>query len=276
MLIDVGEAETSRTIPDNTLTPSAPASATSTVIAHNVLDEEIFVPAAAPDSALIWSTEKASSEAAEPAESSVAHTGTLAPSDGEIGVPDAREDEAPSSDDEAPDTEVQDSEVQVLMCSNNKRVACSSKYPPQSLPICSGHTWHDLVLLARKGRAFSMFAVLASCVVFCFSLYRDWTLQVGDAKLGAEAAQIHELKLALTHGQPGSPCVDRWEHKYPDEVEDWKGHSCLWKKQWGQCHDFTRQCARTCGACSNASTTSSHTTVPAKHPQGGGVTTVVS
>ena len=103
-----------------------------------------------------------------------------------------------------------------------------------------------------RGRCFSALAFTASCVVFFFSLYRDWTLQIGDAKLDAEATQIrqqlHELKQAMSHGH-NSPCINKWDIKYPDEIDDWRGHSCTWKKRWGQCDDFTRQCARTCGSC---------------------------
>lgn len=43
--------------------------------------------------------------------------------------------------------------------------------------------------------------------------------------------------------------MDRWELKFPKEVDQWSGHSCAWKQTWGQCHEFRRQCERTCGVC---------------------------
>ena len=44
-------------------------------------------------------------------------------------------------------------------------------------------------------------------------------------------------------------CVDLWEELYPNEITQWRGHSCGYKKQWGQCESFLQYCARTCGAC---------------------------
>ena len=46
------------------------------------------------------------------------------------------------------------------------------------------------------------------------------------------------------------PCVDLWEVRFPAELDVWNGRSCMWKKQWGQCAEFLRQCQRTCGGCS--------------------------
>ena len=44
-------------------------------------------------------------------------------------------------------------------------------------------------------------------------------------------------------------CVDLWEELYPNEISQWRGHSCGYKRQWGQCDSFLQYCARTCGAC---------------------------
>ena len=71
-----------------------------------------------------------------------------------------------------------------------------------------------------RGRIFSVLAFFASCVVFSSSLYRDWTLQMGDAKLNADTAllreQLHELNGKMGHGGAAESCIDRWEHKYPE------------------------------------------------------------
>ena len=47
----------------------------------------------------------------------------------------------------------------------------------------------------------------------------------------------------------GADCVDRWAVLYPSEVDEWRRHSCSWKRKWGQCAEFNEQCARTCGQC---------------------------
>ena len=47
-------------------------------------------------------------------------------------------------------------------------------------------------------------------------------------------------------------CEDLWEAQFPNEIGDWQGHSCSYKKQWGQCEQFGEFCAKTCEMC-NAS-----------------------
>lgn len=68
--------------------------------------------------------------------------------------------------------------------------------------------------------------------------------------------QAHLAKQAVSEGTSplavGS-CADQWAVQYPFELDKWDGHSCSWKNKWGQCADFTMQCARTCGACTPSS-----------------------
>jgi hypothetical protein len=61
-------------------------------------------------------------------------------------------------------------------------------------------------------------------------------------------------------------CVDLWAEVHPAEVNDWRGRSCHYKKQWGQCKDFGHFCAATCGTCSAATASSPLPTVPVVAP----------
>ena len=46
-----------------------------------------------------------------------------------------------------------------------------------------------------------------------------------------------------------STCADLWEEQFPHEVDKWDGHSCKFKRKWGQCDRFQYFCAHTCDAC---------------------------
>lgn len=45
-----------------------------------------------------------------------------------------------------------------------------------------------------------------------------------------------------------APCVDEWTVRFPSERYDWRGRSCYYKVQWGQCSDFATVCAASCHA----------------------------
>ena len=60
----------------------------------------------------------------------------------------------------------------------------------------------------------------------------------------------------------GPVCADRWATRYPLELEQWQGHSCAWKKRWGQCAQFAEKCALTCGACTPASADGAVVSIP--------------
>ena len=85
-----------------------------------------------------------------------------------------------------------------------------------------------------------------------------------EAELSQQRQQLLSLQNAVLEQPEASgtrrlkPCVDRWELKYPAEVDMWNGHSCHWKKTWGQCGEFKRQCARTCEACPKDSISQPH------------------
>ena len=58
--------------------------------------------------------------------------------------------------------------------------------------------------------------------------------------------------VAWLHPPTMAGCEDLWEAQFPNEIGDWQGHSCSYKRQWGQCEQFGEFCAKTCEMC-NAS-----------------------
>ena len=77
-------------------------------------------------------------------------------------------------------------------------------------------------------------------------------LYVGN-EMRLQRTKLERLQRQLARGAstpgPDAPCIDRWEVQYPAELDIWNGHSCMWKKTWGQCDKFARQCRRTCELC---------------------------
>ena len=58
--------------------------------------------------------------------------------------------------------------------------------------------------------------------------------------------------------QPKAPaakprqCFDLWAAVYPQEKLDWKGRSCKFKTEFGQCDSFYEECQCSCGYCESA------------------------
>ncbi|KAL1526550.1 hypothetical protein AB1Y20_015258 [Prymnesium parvum] len=93
-----------------------------------------------------------------------------------------------------------------------------------------------------------------------------------EAELRHQRQQLVELQKAVTRRRATSSslCIDKWEVKFPAEVDKWSGHSCAWKQTWGQCDEFKRQCERTCGVCQPDSSASSTGEGEADSPTDGG------
>ena len=102
------------------------------------------------------------------------------------------------------------------------------------------------------------------CVTTAFTLraliYRDSHKPTLDAKavqqlevaLHKQREQLQQLQSHLAQSAMSTGgCVDRWGVQYPLELDMWDGHSCSWKKKWGQCGEFATQCERTCGSCTS-------------------------
>ena len=72
-----------------------------------------------------------------------------------------------------------------------------------------------------------------------------------EAAIQKQREQLLSLQSRLAAGGGGATggCVDSWAVQYPLELEMWDGHSCAWKKKWGQCNEFAKHCAQTCGIC---------------------------
>ena len=61
--------------------------------------------------------------------------------------------------------------------------------------------------------------------------------------------QTHQRTEQQSQMQQQPACFDIWQLDFPHETELWNGHSCKWKKQWGQCDQFKQQCRKTCAVC---------------------------
>ena len=72
-----------------------------------------------------------------------------------------------------------------------------------------------------------------------------------EASLHKQRKQLLQLQSHLARNALSDPsgCIDTWAMQYPLELDKWDGHSCAWKKKWGQCGQFMIFCARTCGTC---------------------------
>ena len=78
-------------------------------------------------------------------------------------------------------------------------------------------------------------------------------VQQVEAALQKQREQLMQLQSHLAQSLTGvGGCVDRWAVQYPLETDKWDGHSCSWKKKWGQCAEFVQHCAQTCGTWEEA------------------------
>ena len=86
---------------------------------------------------------------------------------------------------------------------------------------------------------------LACCAAHVHALGAPPCARPSDTGCVLPKPTIAELPKSLR--EPS--CLDVWTAVFPGEKEDWKGRSCSFKVQWGQCSKFYSSCQCSCGYC---------------------------
>ena len=86
---------------------------------------------------------------------------------------------------------------------------------------------------------------LACCAAHTYSVGAPTCALPSDTGCILPDPSVASLPNALRE----ATCLDHWSLQHPGEREDWKGKSCKYKVEWGQCSQFYANCQCSCGYC---------------------------